>query len=220
MKGIVNNLRFWGITLHKTVLAMVATIAVMLAFFTFMEGGNFLEGYGNSVPFYLIMLAFISSFSNAMNGMNIQFPLTVSFGSTRKDSFIAMQFMQHLIMMEYLIAFYAWVYFVMLKKEVPFGEPFFMSAVGIVLIVLGLCHLTSAAMVRFGRTIGVIVYLISIIALVVGTVLSNSFEAPTLEGIIGFLFEGPWILIGGIAFDVIMMAVLYSQVKKNNLQFA
>lgn len=223
MKGIGRNLHFWGIILHKTMLMMVATIAVMIAFFTFMEGGDFMEAYGNQVPFYLIMLAFISSFMNAMNGVNIQFPLTVSLGSTRKDSFIAMQIMQHLIMAEFLIALYAWVYFVILKKEVAFGEPYFMSAVGIVLLVLGLCHLTSAAMMRFGRTIGVIVYLISIIALialVVGTVLSNSFESLTLDGIIGFLFDGPWILLAGAVFDGVMIFVLYAQIKKSNLQFA
>ena len=224
MKGIGRNLRFWGVALHKVMLSMVATIAVMLVFFTLMEGGNFMEEYGKQVPFYLIMLAFISSFMNALNGMNTQFPLTLSFGSTRKDSFIAMQVMQHLIMAEYLIAFYAWVYFVILERKAAFGEPYFMSAMGIVLLVLGLCHLTSAVSLRFGRTIGVIVYIVSIIAVISVTagIIIHCSNAESFVGIesLGTVLNNPWIFLAGALFDGVMIAVLYAQVRKSNLQFA
>lgn len=222
MKGIGRNLRFWGVHLHKMLLTMVATIAVMLAFFTIMEGGNFMESYGEQVPFYLIILTFMSAFMNALNGMTNQFPMTVSFGSTRKDSFIAMQLVQHVIMIEFLLAFYAWFYFVVFERENPFDSFFVMTAVGIVLLVLGLCNVTSAANLRFGRAIGVIVYLLCIIvivATVVGLALGGALDLLLNDSSWMDFLAKPWILLAGVLFDGAMILILYAQVRKRDLQF-
>lgn len=221
MKGIGRNLRFWNATLQKMMLTMVLTMFAILTVLTFMDGGDFKKEFGESLPPFLVMGAFLTVFMNALNGMNVFFPVTVSLGSTRRKSYIAMQIIEHMIMAELIILIYLCCYF--FKEEINRGffTTYSMTFVGLFFLMVGAGDLISAVCFRFGRTIGMIVYTAVIVLVVaggVGTGLANGFDF-TGSGSLEQFLAAPWILLLGIAVDLFMMPVLYFQIRKNDLQF-
>lgn len=223
MKGIGRNLRFWGETMQKMMLYMVLTVIGMLAFMTVMDGGDFVEEFGKDLPTFLIMITFLTVFMNALNGMSTYFPVTVSLGSTRKQSYMAMQITQHGIMAELVILIYLCYNFITPEMYRGFLAPYPVTFVGLILLVLGLGDLISASCLRFGRTIGVIVYMVTIIIVVGGVVgigMSGVLDLMVVGSSLQAILASPWIFLLGLLVDLIMMSVLYLQVRKSNLQFA
>lgn len=222
MKGIGRSLRFWNETLQKMMLTMVLMVIGILAVMTFLDGGNFMEEFGKSLPPFLIMVAFLTVFMNALNGMSNYFPVTVSLGSSRKQSFIAMQIIQHMIMAELTILIYLCCHFLTSEMYRGFFVTYPMTFVGLLFLMVGAGNLISTVCLRFGRTIGLIVYIVVIILVVagsVGTGLAKGFDFEVSGSSLEQLLTAPWILFLGIAVDLFMMLVLYLQIRKDNLQF-
>ena len=103
MKGLGRNLIYWGANLEKITMMMIVWVLFILGLMTYMEGGNFQEEMARMMPNYLSILICMSAFMNALNGVNNFFSFTISLGSTRKASFTAMQIVQHLIMLQYIL---------------------------------------------------------------------------------------------------------------------
>ena len=222
MKGIGRNIKFWSITMQKMTLYMVFMILAILTFMTFMDGGNLMEELGRTLPNYLIMVSFMSIFMNALNSMCTYFPMTVSLGSTRKQSYLAMQIVQHLILGELVVMIYACYHFLTAESDRGFFADYPLLLLGLIFLVQGFGDLVSASCLRFGRSIGVIVYLAAIVILVaagVGIALSGALDALAIGGSMEQLLTAPWILLLGIFVDAIMIVILYLQVRKSTLQF-
>lgn len=202
-------------------LTMLLTIIGVLAVMTFLDGGNFREEFGESLPSFLIMVAFLTVFMNALNGINTYFPVTVSLGSTRKQSYIAMQIIQHLIMAELTILVYLCCHFFTAVKYGGFFVTYPLTFAGLLLLMVGAGNLVSAMCIRFGRTIGMIVY-IAVIILVAGSIgigIAGRFDFNVSGSRLEQLLSAPWILLLGIAVDLFTMLALYFQIRKKNLQF-
>lgn len=224
MKGMGRNLLFWGKTLEKMVLMMALWVIGIVSFMTLLEGGDFWKEFGNQLPMYVIMLTFLSIFMISMNGTQIFFPLTVSFGSTRTQSFAAMEMILHLIVAEYLAAISVLSYFC--NPEIwRFCSGYFLSVVGVLLVFCGMGNLIATTYMRFGRTVGIIIYIVLLILIIaVGSISFMAVEESsvmvslTQGGSDGFL-RSPFILLAGILFDAVFIVIFYLVVRKQNLKF-
>lgn len=223
MKGIGRNLLYWGGVLEKTAFMMGAWVMGIVVFITFMSGENFAEELGKQLPSYLLMVSIILTFVNAFNNIQIYFPITVSLGSGRKQSFIAMQVMQHLVVAEYLAAIYILFYFADTRIWNLFTG-YFMGVAGTYFILLAMGNLITAATMRFGKAIGMIFYMAVLIA-VIGVVTFGAVSAGgrmdmiNLSGVDIKILRDPWILLAGIILDLCMILLFYAIVRKKNLQF-
>ena len=224
MKGIGRNLLFWGKTLEKMVLMMVLWIIGIVSFMTLMEGGDFWTELGNQLPTYLIMLTFLTVFVISMNGMQIYFPLTVSFGSGRRQSFVAMQVMQHVIVAELVAAVSVCSYFFNPQIWWLIGS-YLMSVLGVMFVFIGMGNLIAVAYMRFGRTMGILIYSASLILIIAIGISGASIREKNnrigflTSGWINSLLSSPFILLFGILFDAVLITIFYLGVRKQNLQF-
>ena len=223
MKGIGRNLLYWGAILEKTALMMGVWVIGIVAFITFMSGENFMEEMGKQLPSYLIMVSIILAFVNAFNNQQIYFPLTVSLGSGRKMSFIAMQVMQHLVIAEYVAAFYIFFYFFDARIW-NLLTGYLMGVAGLYFIWLAMANLIAAATMRFGKSIGMIVYIAVLIAIIGSVIIGmvsvgGSMDLIDLSGADLKILKAPWILLVGAVLDLSIITVFYAIVRKKNLQF-
>lgn len=225
MKGIGRNLLFWGKTLEKMVLFMTLWIIGLVAFMTLMEGGSFWEVFGGQMPSYLIMLAFLSLFVSSMNGVQIYYPLTVSFGSTRKQSFVAMQLILHLIVAEYIAMICLFSYF--FNAQVwQLVSRYFVSVAGAFFIILAMGNLISTTYMRYGRALGMLLYVILLILIISVCIIGFSVAGKDagmdwmVQGRLDALLLSPAILALGLVLDAVIIAIFYGMIRKQNLKFA
>lgn len=162
MKGIYRNLRFWGRNYEYmmgwfiVMLACIAVISCLLA-------GNpgeipaVLTDTGNAsvyIPMWFILMG--------MNGATIYFPFSISMGSSRRDSFIGMVIMLHVIALELLLLM------VVLGSLSGSSLSELVTTMAVCLF-LGLLanNLLCAIMFRFGRNAAVLVYMVTILTVII-----------------------------------------------------
>lgn len=222
MKEFVKNMKYWGYTLETISLGMILVALIVVAFMTVIEGGDFFHTFFEQVPYFLMMMMGIGSFVNVINGINIYLPLTVSLGSTRKDSFIGMQLTQHLIMVQNLILFCLLIS-IGSKDLFRLISLFMPTVIGICLFLIAMGNVIGAFYMRFGRIVGMILYVVIMIVMVgFFVVMGVSYELGELNigmSLGDFLF-GPYILLAGILLDALVITWFYLTLRKQNLQFS
>lgn len=200
MNGIYRNLRFWGRNYENMLgwiilsLACVAVISCLLV-------GNpkeiaALADIGNAslyVPMYLILIG--------MNGAATYFPFSVSMGSSRRDSFIGMVIMIHVIGLEILLLM------VVLGSLSGSSLVELVPTIAVCLFLgLFLNNLLCAVTFRFGRNAAAGVYMMTSLTVIIGVLVYHMVNATV--GITGFqkileirkmLPLQTWIVIGVIA---------------------
>lgn len=225
MKGLKRNLRYWIGSMEVQVLIMVAVMLVMVVLMAGMNGENVLEVFWSRFSTYMILLIFIFTFSNSFSSVITYFPLTISLGSDRKSSFVAMQLSQHLIMAELLVISllsmgYAW--FDGMKKAAVMVAAI---AVAVLFFLQGLGAIISMVTLKFGRNVGTAVY----ICVIVVTMLAIGIVAGFMAAGVGaqdFSWQDilqkikVWLPIAAVLFDVAMVTMMYRCIAKCDLQFA
>ena len=221
-KGFGRNLLYWGLTMQKTLLQMVAMMTLIAAFMTLMDGEDYLKGFLNQMSVYLIMIAIMTVFMNAINGLNIYLPVTVSLGSTRRKSFIALQLMEHVQMAEYVLAICI-LWFLNRPQILTALAQYKLALLSAPFWILGIGGIVGIAITRLGRTWGLVLYISFIVlASVTGIIYSpaeSSFFLQQSDNILNFL-RGPWMLPMGILIDASMRYGHYRLICKKDLQFA
>lgn len=220
MKDLKRNLIYWGWTLEKISFLMIVCVLVMWGILTFMEGKSFAEGAVETLGMYLVMLIFLSAFNNMVNGVKVYFPFTISMGSTRQASFIAMQIVQHLILFEYVVLAGIIYYFVM---QDVFGvmTQYLLGIIGAILLLQAILNLVSMFFVKYGNKGGMVAYMILIVACVVVALygsMSGLFENGEVLNVLKNFVKKPYLLGIGAAFDVITTGVYYISLKKKDLR--
>ena len=221
MKGLKKNLIFWAVTYEKVAGAMFLGIFVYVFMMAFVGGTISLEELKSSFLGYIWLFIGISAFVNGFSGSLSYFPQTISLGSTRRASFTGMQIMQHVIMFQYLVIGIAAYFFldkVLLGKLVQMG----FSIIGGVLLLIALSNLVCICSVKFGRTVGVGVYIAGIlagVALVLFVIFSADGNAEDIFNAISENCSKPYLFLGGILADAVTMAVYYRMSLKQDLQF-
>lgn len=221
MKGLKKNLIFWATTYEKVAGAMFLGIFFYIFMMTFVGGGSSIEELKSSFLGYIWLFIAISAFVNGFSGSLNYFPQTISLGSTRRSSFIGMQVMQHVIMLQYILIGAVAYYFLdkdMLVQLSKIG----LSVIGGVLVLIALANLVCICSVKFGRGVGMAVYIVSIllgvVLVFVAIVFADGERETVLDVISGFLSKHYLLLIGVLA-DVVTNGVYYRLSLKQDLQF-
>lgn len=225
MKDLNRNLRYWLRNMGIQVLTMIMVLLVMVVLMSYMEGENIFEVFWSRFATYMVLIMFIFTFSNSFSSVSIYFPLTVSFGSDRKSSFVAMQIAQHLMTLVLLVIgifsmSYAWFEGI---KEIMVAVV--TIALAVMFFLQGLGAGISTITLKFGRNVGMAVYIIGVVVtmLTIGIVAGFAVVradtwSVTPEDILQLIKI--WLPIAAILFDAIMVAVLYKYMRKCDLQFA
>lgn len=220
MKGMKSSLIYWGWILEKMMLTLIAGILCYLVVMVFISGG-FDEEMLKMIPQFVCMVICISAFMNVLSGVNTYFPLSVSLGSTRKASYVAMQIIQHLIMLEYLILGAA-VYFLTQKEAFLVLTEYVLTIIGAVFLLLALANLAGMVSARFGRTAGVITYLcifVAVVAVILVGGISGKLDDLMFLDTLGDFARKPYLLMIGILLDSMVIGSYYTVIKKQDLQF-
>lgn len=201
MNGIYRNLRFWGRNYEYmlggiiVVLACIPVISCLLVgnpgeIFATMTDTEYVAIY---IPMWLILIG--------INGAATYFPFSVSMGSSRRDSFIGMVIMIHVIALEILLLM------VVLGSLSGSSSPKLVPTVAAYLFLsLFANNLLCAIMFRFGRNVAVGVYMMTFLTAIIGVLVYHMVNATV--GITGFpkiseigkmLPIQAWIVIGVVA---------------------
>lgn len=158
MKGIYRNLRFWGRNYEYMFGWTILCLACIPVIYGLLVGNPWeipaaLADTGNAsiyIPMFIIL--------TGMTGATNYFPFSVCMGSSRRDSFIGMEVMIHVVGLEFLLLM------------VVIGSLLGSSLVELVptmavILFLGLLgnNLLCAITFRFGRNAAVLVYMVTLL---------------------------------------------------------
>ncbi|MGN0432707.1 MAG: hypothetical protein ACI4EQ_10175 [Lachnospiraceae bacterium] len=210
MQGIKRNLRYWGYTMEYFVLVMLGTL-LLISVLTGLDDPanlpkNTLRLIADMGFLYLFLMTCMIAFSSGG-----YMSLTLSMGSTRKDSFIGMQIMLHLI--EAQLAVIVLLANAVVGKLDAFGDSILYTCIVYGAIVFGsiaVGNLILASILRLGRGAGFVIYFGILLVMLLGVAGLVVFKPVEL---IAALVKGPVILIG-IVLDGISIAICYKVVKK------
>ena len=215
MQGLKSNIRYWGYTLEYMLLVVLGTLLLICVMTGFDNLSNlhimYLEMISDMGVLYILLMMCMLAFSGAVSYL----PFTLSMGSTRKNSFLGMQIVMHF--MEVQLAGIVIIAKAILGKLDEFGKVSYMVIllVTVMFLAIAIGNFISAAVLRFSRTVGFIVYF-GILALVaIGFAFFVGYGAG-LESIRPFLsnfLRGPVVLIA-LALDALSIAVYYRVVRK------
>jgi len=159
MKSVRKNLVFWAITYEKMVMAMLMGMVVYVFMLGTMNGFSN-ESLRNILGFASLFLS-IMILSNGYAGILSYFPQSISMGTTRKTSFVAMQIMQHVIAIQFLIMGGV-AYYMVDRAEFDKLMEMGLSIVGGVLILIALSNLVCSTFGKFSRNVGTTLYVIAL----------------------------------------------------------
>lgn len=222
MNSMTRNIKHWFVYQVKTAGITFGMIILMVAFMAFAEGGNFSAQFLKYLPMYLGMMATFSIIVNGFTGISVIFPITISFGATRKESIIAMALSVHMVaVVEYGCCVLAAV---ALKKELlQVLAVLWPGVIAVVAFVLFLGNLVSMLSNKFGRVAGMICYMVivvlAVIAIVIGMVMMNRSSVNlAIAGVIPMAIATVAALIA-IGLDVLSIRWMYQSVKTKDLTF-
>lgn len=226
MKGLKKNLIYWGMSFERLAMAMLAGIAVYAVMMCFMGGnivgeGAGIEDYAQALLGYLWIFAFIGIFMNGFTAALSYYPMSISLGSTRKASYVGMQIMQHVIMLQYLLIGAIGYYIFDRATFWELGKVLF-TIIGVFLALIALTNVTCIFSAKFGKIAAFVVYIVSLVLIVVTVVivvLSNQGEVEGYKLMIQNILLKPYVFIGALAADAVTIGLYYSVVRKQDLQF-
>lgn len=215
MRSMKKNLVFWAMTYEKMAMAMLLGILVYYFMMSMMNSFS-IEELRGIIGFMVVFLS-IMILSNGYAGILSYFPQSISMGTTRKSSFIAMQVMQHVIAIQFLLLG-GISYYMVDRTEFDKLMEVGVSIGGGVLILIALSNLVCSTFGKFSRNVGTVLYVLGIVAGVVVTIVLMLSDW-TEEGTVREFFMKPYLLIGGILADIIAIGIYYRVIKKQDLQF-
>lgn len=219
MKGFGRSFRYWCYILERQFLMLVSMMTAIVCLMSFMEGGDFLEEIKYVFPMYIVLMMFMTAFMNALNGSSIYFPVSISLGATRKASSIAIQIVQHMIMVEYMII--GVVFLALLNREqLSALTDYALLIIGVVALVLGTANIVTIINYKAGKKAAMIMYFVLIFAVgaivgALGAIYGDGFFSTLANNLVDKQYLG----LIGIVYDLVIVAIFYKVVKKSNIQF-
>lgn len=215
MQGLKSNIRYWGYTMEYMLLVVLGTLLLICVMTGFDNLSNlhimYLEMLSEMGFLYIFLMVCMIAFTGAVS----YFPFTLSMGSTRKNSFIGMQIAMHLLEVQ-LVALVLGAKAILGTLD-EFGKVSYMFIIfgAIMFIALAISNLIAAAVLRFNRTVGIIVY-IGVLALVLvglAIIIGMDMDLESIKPILFNLLQGPVVIIA-LALDAVSIAVYYMVVRK------
>lgn len=159
MDGMKRNLLYWGYTMGQMILIIVVMVLIVGIITGIDETDNILLAFCMTMSEYGAMyMPFIMGILG-MTVINAYMPLTLSMGSTRRDSFTGMEIMLHV---EGLLLIGIITAADIFSGKTVNSMLFFGSAMRLV-VSAALCNLVGWAYLRFGKVISLILYIVLII---------------------------------------------------------
>jgi len=219
MKSMKRSLIFWTIIFEKLAMALFVGIAVYIVMMSMM--GSFSIEEARNLMGFMALLFSVMIITNGYSGMVNYFPMSISMGTTRKTSFIAMQIMQHFMVVQFLVLG-GIAYYVVDKAQFGRLMEVGISILGGTMILLALSNLVCSISSKFGIGVGtawyVIALLVGIVVPILFVVLAQSDGEIIFERFRKFLTK-PYLFIGGILADIIAIGSYYRIIKKQDLLF-
>lgn len=206
MKGYIRSITYWAYCMEKLFLSMLGTVLMIFVIYAFMdaEGTNWQRWMTNYIP----MLGFIFPVAGGMNMSNMQIPLALSSGSTRKEATWGVIIMTHVIMLQF------WIFAVICKymlHETDVTDGYLRVCGVLFLVSCGIGNGLGAVILRFGSKVGMIIYIVMIFLIAGGvgviSVLSGLNAVLPLINSVG-------IFAAGAVFDVIMAIAFYCGIRR------
>lgn len=226
MKRLGRNFKYWIYVLEKPVLEMLVGIIVTALLMGILDGRTPGEFISKGMPGYVMAMTFISIFTNMYSCVETYFPLSVSMGSDRKNSFIAMQMAQHLVWLESFLIGVLPTFPLWFEGELEMWITIMVCPMLMLsFLLMGLGMIGSVIVLKFGKNIGTAVYVGMVVLLAIAGIIivvgasEGMLEVTSLTPASDLrLFIGLAPLLGAI-FDALMVAVLYRCIRKRDLQF-
>ena len=223
MKGLGRNLKYWFCYSLKIFLMITVMMVGIVTVTSFMDAEEFsiVTILGRSAG-YIAFSTFILIMVNAFNNISVVYPMTVSLGSTRMPSLLGMNIGQHLVS---LIGFVSAIICAIVAS--PNSWSLVISFWPVILAALFAFHafggLIAVLSAKFGKTLGMIIYVLTIIgACVLGGFFISRFIVRDSVSV-GFSFDMSAGIMGlgllvALVLDILFFLLLYMVVRNKNLE--
>lgn len=205
MRGYLKSIQYWAYFMEMLFFSMLGTVVLVFAIYAFIDAGG--TSWYRWVVNYFPMMGIIFPVAGGMNLANMQVPLALSSGSTRKETAFGVLVMTHIVMLQ------LWIFGVIgnaLLPEIYHSDEYARVCGLLFLISCGIGIGLGAAILRFGGKVGMVIYIFMIILVVmsIGIVSALSgFDA------VFPLINSAGMLVAGVVFDVIMTIVFYLAIR-------
>ncbi len=223
MKGLGRNIKYWFMYSVKSFLLVSVMMVAIVTVTSFMDADKLdLSGTLVRTAGYIAFSTFILVMVNAFNNISVCYPMTVSLGSTRMPSLLGMTIAQHLVT---LIGFV--IAGTLIVAAAPGTVKDFLSCwpilLALILIIHALGGLISALSAKFGKLIGMILYLAALIAVIVTGVYFLTEFILTKSSSITVLFDinsgfYALIILASLVLDALFFLLLYATVRNKNIE--
>lgn len=205
MKGYLKSIQYWAYFMEMLFFSMLGTVVLIFAIYAFMDAGG--TTWWRWVANYFPMMGLIFPIAGGMNMANMQVPLALSSGSTRKETVVGVLVMMHIVMLQ------LWLFGVIGNAMLPeiYHSDEYNRVCGLLfLISCGIGIGLGAVILRFGGKVGMIVYIVMIVLVVI--------SIGIVSALAGFdaifpLINGTGILVAGVVFDGIMAIGFYLAIR-------
>jgi len=221
MSGFGRSFKFWGWYYAKTDALTALMIVAMVVFMAFVDGGNFMETFATLLPLYLGMMVVMEVIVFGFTSITVLFPFAVGFGAKRDTCMYAKTIFEHIVFM--VNAAFAIAAFVWSKPEykdyLVLAIPLLFAVMGLLLSAGNLVALFSG---KFGRTAGMIVYIVFVVLCVAGSIafISSDMIEPLLNTLLYSSFSVSVVLATVcILIDLLSAYLLYISVRNKDLIF-
>ena len=223
MTGLERNIKYWIFYIGKTMGLTYLMIIGICAFMSFFDGGNFMEVFSKNIVTYLIMASGMSIIAFGFMNVTTIFPITISFSSRRSSSLIGMNVAQHVFcLLSFAFAFACFLY---ISPEIrPYAGAAAPAVFGGVCVLFFMGNIVALLSDRFGRALGMVLYMIFVLAVCVGSIFlvtaltrKESTLLPALLTNVGAL--SVIICAAGIILDAIGIWLLAVGIKNKDIKF-
>lgn len=222
MTGLERNIKYWLFYICKVTLTSFAMIIGIVAFMSFSDGSGFVATFTKMLPLYLILMSVLMVIVNGFTNITVVFPVTVSFGARRKSSVYGMAIANHIISIVLWTVALGSFYYAYTEYRMVIAALWPML-IGIFCLMMFLGNLVAVFSNRFGRTAGMIFYIVFVILVTVLVVTfineAGALGALLTVAMVNIFGLGIIIAVVCILLDVLGVWLLYRGVAKKDLSF-
>lgn len=220
MTSLERNFKYWFLYVGKSMGVIYLMILGIVAITSLLDGDNFMDRFSSNIAIYLTMASAMSVIVFGFTNITVMFPVTVSMSSRRSTSLVGMCVAQQVIcllsfVVSFLCALYKWP---SLKENLVVLIP---AGLGFVGVIFFLGNIVAVLSERFGRTLGMILYIVFVMLVTFGCVMgvnmlgTDTFKAAAANaGAVAII-----ICAVGILLDVLGIWLLSVGINKKDIKF-
>ena len=222
MESLMRNLKYWAWYYVKTDALTTLMIVGIVVLYAFADGGDFLETFLTMLPLYLGMMLVMEVIVFGFTSITVLFPMAVGLGAKRSSCIAAKAMFEHVV---FIIN--AAMVLIGLAYSQPAIRDYIIVAIPLMIALMGLLmtagNLVSLFSNKFGRTAGMIIYIVFVAVISVGGMLFvMSDAAVTLAMTMMYTLFAFSVVVAVVCLglDALSAYWLYLSVKNKDLNFS